>query len=59
MSTDPSVDPLPLLDGSARLFPYSDTTLNDGNSYYYRIDGSHTIRLDKDPAAGTVLIDVE
>jgi hypothetical protein len=57
--TDPAVDPLPVLDGAARLFPYTDPVLNDGNTYFYRIDGAVTIRLDKDPVAGTVLIELD
>ena len=57
--TDPAADPLPVLDSTAKLFPYDDPVLHDGIDYYYRLDDpGATILVDKDTAGGNVRIQI-
>ncbi len=54
--SDPSQE-LPVVDDAAKLFPWQDAVLGDGQTWFYEVEGvEEMLLLRKDSAAGTVVL---
>ena len=49
---------LPVLDPAAKLFPYREAALGDGQDAYYLVDWETRLTVDKDETAGEVILRV-
>ena len=48
----------PVLDPEVHVFPYDDSVLDDGQTYFYVVEGDVSLSVEKDEGAGSVVLGI-